>query len=312
MLIQFGKSLLQAIAIWGKSKAIALFQSKVSSRPTPIDPQTLTERWVVSPEVAHHSIEQGATLLDARPCLLQHLGMLEGSISVSWQQFSQSQNPDRGKLLEDQAELTQKLREVGIKCDRPVMVIADPLQGWGEDGRIVWMLRTLGHPQAMLVDGGYPALVKTGIPVTLQVQTKAAEPGDFTIKHHSQWEINRNQLKNALSENHLVIIDTREPREYQGKTPYGESRGGHIPGAVHLYYKELLDRKGYLLPPEEIFSKLQARGISPNASIVSYCTGGIRSGWLTAVLANLGFSAKNYPGSMWEWSAAPETDYPLE
>lgn len=273
---------------------------------------SLENLWVASPAIALSLIHQGATLLDARSCIWQHLGMLKGSVSVSWQQFSQSQNPNRGKLLTNEAQLTQKLRSVGVKCDRPVVVIGDPQTGWGEEGRIVWMLRTLGHRQALFVDGGYRALTKAGFPVTWRVRTQATQPGDFTIRRNSQWEINREQLHEAWKAGEVVAIDTRELREYQGKIPYGESRGGHIPGAIHLYYKELLDENGYLLSASEILHQLQIRGISPNASLVSYCTGGIRSGWLTAVLANLGICAKNYPGSMWEWSAGAETIYPLE
>lgn len=275
-----------------------------------IDPQQLAVQWVVSPAEAKSLIQQGATVLDARSSGLQRQGIIAGSIAVNWQQFSQPSRAERGMLL-SHAQLTQALRAVGISNHRPVVVLADPLQGWGEDGRIVWMLRSLGHSQAVLVDGGYAAAVATGIPIESVIAKNAATPGDFTVQRRIDWEITRDELKQNLQTAQATIIDVREPREFDGSTPYGEPRAGHIPGAVHFYYRELLDENGKILPRSAILAKLQTKGISPNTQIIAYCTAGVRAGWLTAVLANAGFQVRNYAGSMLDWASAPAAEYPL-
>ncbi|MEN9260402.1 MAG: rhodanese-like domain-containing protein [Thermostichus sp. HHBFW_bins_43] len=291
---------------------VALFPASSSVRflSAQAQPMTQLQEWVVGPETARQLIEQGATLLDTRSAKLQAAGILTGSIPVTWGEFSQSEAPNNGKLLADDALLTEKLQAIGVFQERPVVVVADPLQGWGEDGRIVWMLRSLGHQQAVMVDGGYPALVELGVPTTTQL----IEPqrGDFVVQRTDRWEIDRETLQASLGSDSVVIIDSREAKEYEGATPYGEVRGGHIPGAVHLHYKELMDAKGSLLPPEEIRSRLQKAGVDLNAEIVSYCTAGIRSAWLTTVLTHLGLRAKNYSGSIYEWAASDPQDYPLE
>jgi thiosulfate/3-mercaptopyruvate sulfurtransferase len=111
----------------------------------------------------------------------------------------------------------------------------------------------------------------------------------------------------------LIVIDTRSPGEFAGATPYGEQRGGHIPGAVHFYFKDLMDAKGYLLPRDQIISQLNRLGINYDTPIATYCTGGVRSAFFVSVLADLGFTnIKNYAGSMWEWSAATASSYPLQ
>ncbi|NJN86147.1 MAG: sulfurtransferase [Leptolyngbyaceae cyanobacterium SL_7_1] len=290
--------------------------SSAEIRPigNPIDPHTLQQQWIVSPDQAVGLLQQGATLLDARGSNAWNRGVLENSIGVTWQQFSQQEHPHKGKLLEDEAVLTQKLREIGVFNDRPVVVVADPANGWGEDGRIVWMLRTLGHRQAVLVDGGYQALVEQAVPVVAQGETIASTPGDFIIRRTNQWEVDQAELRRLMNANNIVIVDVREPREYQGQTPYGESRGGHIPGAIHLYYRDLLDEQGNLRSRQELLALLQQHNITPDQElqVISYCTGGIRSGWFTAVLTDLGFRAQNYAGSIWEWSAAPVEEYPLQ
>ncbi|MEG4583333.1 rhodanese-like domain-containing protein [Microcoleus sp. MON1_C5] len=270
----------------------------------------LADNWIVSPDLAKQLLSGGATLLDARAPILKWFCHLPPAIPVTWQEFSRSDFPHKGKILENNTVLTQKLQAIGICQDKPVIVVADSVKGWGEDGRIVWMLRTLGHEKAVFVDGGYRALIKAGIN---RVKSANNPPitGDFVIFRRSNWEIQRDELKAILGNENLVVIDARERREYAGKTPYGEQRGGHIRGAVHLYYKQLMDKQGQLLSRGEIVAILLQKGVSQSTQIVSYCSGGIRSAWLTCVLTNVGFNARNYAGSMWEWSASPADSYPL-
>ncbi len=270
----------------------------------------LANNWIVNADLAKQLLSGGATLLDARAPILKWFCRLPPAIPVTWQEFSRSEFPHKGKILENNKVLTQKLQAIGICQDKPVIVVADSVKGWGEDGRIVWMLRTLGHEKAVFIDGGYRALIKTGINRVKAANTPP-KTGDFVVCRRSNLEIQRDELTAILGDENLVIIDAREPREYAGKTPYGEKRGGHIPGAVHLYYKQLMDKQGELLSRGEIVAILQQRGVSQSTQIVSYCSGGIRSAWLTCVLTDVGFNAKNYAGSMWEWSASPADSYPL-
>ncbi|MGD1866223.1 MAG: sulfurtransferase [Phormidesmis sp.] len=269
-------------------------------------PQSLINQWVVSADEAKSLIAQGATVLDTRGGL--HFGSIEGAVPINWKDFSATEPTARGNLLTNDAELSERLHAHNISTDRPVVVFGNPPRGWGEEGRIVWMLRSLGHTQAVIVDGGFQALTESETPLPTVI---SASDSRFEIRRNNQWNIEKETLKSQLNANNLVIIDTREPREFAGSTPYGEQRGGHIPGAIHLYFKNLLDSDGKLLPQQTILSKLEDLSITPDKQIVVYCTGGIRSGWLVAVLTSLGFQAQNYAGSMWEWSAAPESEYPL-
>ncbi|MFB8797123.1 MAG: rhodanese-like domain-containing protein [Microcoleus sp.] len=265
--------------------------------------------WIVNADLAKQFLEQVAILLDARAPIFKWFCPWEKAVSVTWQDFSISHFSHKGKLIENDTVLTAKLRAIDICQDPPVIVVADAVKGWGEDGRIVWMLRTLGQEKSVFVDGGYGALIKAGYP-----QVKAAnnppQTGDFFIYSRRNWEVQRDELKGILGDDNLVIIDARTPREYAVKTPYGEKRGGHIPGAVHIYYKQLMDKQGQLLCRDEIVAILQHKGVSLSSQILSSCTGGIRSAWLISVLTNFGFYAKNYAGSMWEWSASPADSYP--
>jgi len=273
----------------------------------------LYNHWVINAAQAKQLISQGVTVLDVRNFATWLLGHVSGAVHVTWQQFSQQEAPYKGKLIENSKILEHKLRDVGICNAKPVIVVGNPSRNFGEEGRIVWMLRTLGHSQTVFVDGGYAALIQAGIPIVRSISQPQAR-GDFVVQRTGLWEAQLDEVNLAAkaSTQNFALIDTRELREYAGATPYGEQRGGHIPGAVHYYFKDLMDTKGYLLPHEQIIARLNQLGIQQDTAIVAYCTGGIRSAFFVAVLINLGFiNAKSYAGSIWEWSAAPALLYPL-
>ena len=295
-----------------------IIQSNMSQNPLPLD---FGQRWVVTAAEAKALVERGATLLDARN-LQPWTPRIKGAQAVRWQSFSPNDAVTRGRLLNQDQVLTQKLQALGISSDRPVVVFADPPQGWGEDGRMVWMLRSLGHSQAVMVDGGYKALKQVNASGASET---SKSPGNFVVNRKFDWDIQRNQLKTIFAAGDdasdtlnpdtvnpdTVMIDTREPREFRGETPYGEQRGGHLPGAINLYFKDFITEQGKILPQEQISHKLQQHGITPQTPLIVYCTGGIRSGWLASVLVTAGYSVKNYAGSMWEWSAGSSKDFPL-
>jgi len=100
-----------------------------------------------------------------------------------------------------------------------------------------------------------------------------------------------------------AVLDVRTREEWNGATPYFESRGAHIPGAVHLEWKELLDTTGRL-DPEAARAKLRTAGLDPSKPVITYCTAGVRAAEAWVILRALGYSdVRNYDGSWYEWSA---------
>lgn len=264
--------------------------------------------WIVTPKAGRELVQQGALVVDARGAdLKKRQGPLAGAAAVEWQDLSEPSLPTKGRLLSDAKELERRLQALGLTAERPVVVVADPVNGWGEDGRIAWALRTFGHRKVVIVDGGLPALQQGG-PLAI---APPVVPGTFRATFDARWHVTKEDIKDHLGKGDLALLDVREPREYAGKTPYGEARGGHIPGAKGLWYKDLLAKDGKLLPRVEIEKVLASKGITKASNVVAYCTGGIRSGWFTTVLTDLGYSARNYPGSGWEWAGSPAAEYPL-
>jgi thiosulfate/3-mercaptopyruvate sulfurtransferase len=252
---------------------------------------------------------QGAVLIDARGDRAYRHGHLPGSAPLDWTTLRDNQQT--GRLTDNTAQLQQALRAVGVSGSAPVIVYDDGLSGWGEAGRIWWTLAYLGHTDTHILDGGLSAWGAAGRPLT--TDTAAAPAGDLVVRPDPERRAELDRVARTVEECQggggcgVVFWDTREAREYGGATPYGEARGGHLPGAVGLHYKALLDGQGRLRPEAELRAILGQSGITADQVIVPYCTGGVRSAFAAAVLEELGYPhVANYDGSMWEWSAEPE------
>ncbi|RME23481.1 MAG: sulfurtransferase, partial [Deltaproteobacteria bacterium] len=260
----------------------------------------------VSPAEARQLIDAGATVIDARGDAEYRTGHIPGSVPLSWLELRDGW-ARVGRLTDDMGRLQEALQAAGVDDDRPVLVYDAGIDGWGEAGRIWWTLEYLGHDPNRILDGGLPAWIDAGGELT--TKPPPARRGDF-IPHPDETlrarlsEVERDLAQCGTGTCDVVFWDTREPREYAGATPYGEPRGGHLPGAVGLYFKDLLDARGRLRPEPELRATLQGAGITPDKRIVPYCTGGVRSGFAVAVLTELGYPrVANYDGSMWEWTA---------
>ncbi|MEM9156045.1 MAG: rhodanese-like domain-containing protein [Cyanobacteria bacterium P01_F01_bin.33] len=276
---------------------------------------TTDEPWVVTATEARTQIERGATVLDTRRGWVWWWLHAINSVPVQWQMFAQSEPWLRGLLSERHQELTETLRALGVCRDRPVIVVGNPASAWGEEGRVVWTLRSLGHDRAAWVDGGWPALRDQ---VALRrFGGTPGRAGEFTVRPNRQWTIDHQELKAIASvparDSKWVILDARSPREYEGATPYGERRGGRIPGALSFPIPRLRQSNGYLQAPEAVLAELSQLGVDRDTPVAVYCTGGVRSAFVVSVLVHWGFRmVKNYAGSTWEWSALPAAEYPLE
>jgi thiosulfate/3-mercaptopyruvate sulfurtransferase len=101
----------------------------------------------------------------------------------------------------------------------------------------------------------------------------------------------------ATDDPETVIVDTREDWEFEE---------GHIPGAVRLDWRELVDDETRgLRPRPEIESLLDERGIDPEKRILLYCNTARRISHTYTVLRHLGYpDLAFYEGSLTEWEAA--------
>lgn len=285
---------------------VVVGQPVAAQAGAPRDTFSVSDAWL-----AAHLADTSVIVLDARGEGGYRKGHVPGAVPIDWQECADMsgspKKPGYGEIL-DPAALSRVLERKGVHPARTVVVCGDPVGGWGEDGYIVWALRMAGISRARLLDGGITYWKAGGLAVTRKADSP--RPADFTIEaYDSTWLATTAYVKANLEK--VQIIDTRSEKEFGGKTPYGEARGGHLPGAVHVHYREVYRRDGRLLPPDQLASLFASRGLSKDTTVVAYCTGGVRSGLMVLALRMAGFArSRNYDGSAWGWAA--DASLPLE
>jgi thiosulfate/3-mercaptopyruvate sulfurtransferase len=208
-----------------------------------------------------------------------------------------------GRLTDDAERVAEDLAVLGVDSDRPVVVYGAMAQGWGEEGRLWWTLAYLGHTRAFILDGGIAAWRAAGLPTAAR-RSQSAQRGSFMPRLRQELRAAPEQVLAMSREGTAVILDSRRREEYDGATPYLSARGGHIPGALHFFWKNVIADNGRLRSATDIRALLPARAAVPTRPVVVYCTAGVRSGFLVAALTHAGLSAANYDGSWWEWAGA--------
>ncbi|MBA2662373.1 MAG: sulfurtransferase [Bradymonadaceae bacterium] len=256
---------------------------------------------------------EGAALIDAREAKAFKRAHIPGAYNTPWQLYVDGDKS--GTISSDDKRLSAMLQKAGVRADKPVLIYGDwsAKSAWGEEGRVLWSLQYLGKREVYVLQGGYKAWKQAQKADATEEVVKATVKvvaGDFVVARREELRATTAEIAAALEKDpsKIVLLDTREAIEYRGIPKYGEDRAGHIPGARHLWWYEVFESNGKLRSPEALRALFASRGITHDTQIVAYCTGGIRSGFIFAVLSSLGYTnIKNYDASMWEWTAQADT-----
>jgi thiosulfate/3-mercaptopyruvate sulfurtransferase len=263
----------------------------------------MTTTWTTTPSELMARPPGTVTVLDARGVLDYWRGHVPGAAPIRWWAYRDGWLRT-GRLPGDLDRLARQLGALGVDDRRPVVVSGRARDGWGEEGRIAWMLHYLGHPDVRVLDGGFRAWVSAGGAVSRAGARRL--PGAFSARPRAGVRATADDVARAARGGEGVVLDVRSEREWSGATPYFEARGGRVPGAVHLEWTELLDAEGRVDRSGRALARLAALGVTPDRPVVVYCTGGVRSSEAFVALKALGFAdVRNYDGSWWEWSADP-------
>jgi thiosulfate/3-mercaptopyruvate sulfurtransferase len=196
---------------------------------------------------------------------------------------------------------------LGIGNDHTVVVYDTPSQRMG---MVAWALLYYGHQVVRILDGGMTKWLAEERPLTTTVP--AVSPNTYVARPVEALYCSLDQAKAAVDRDDFVFWDTRSREEYEGSASAGYgtiSRLGHLPGAAHLEWTNLLDPETRTLKPaNELREMLAACGITPDKQVAGYCQGGARGALGAFVLQVLGYRrAQTYAGSYQQWSSQPDT-----
>lgn len=205
--------------------------------------------------------QPGLRLLDTRSRADYAKGHLPGAVRVDVKRWQQLGAKVGG--FHDARAWGMEVGQLGIGFDSRVVVYGGSLP---DAARVWWTLRYLGLPKVAILDGGWELWSKEKRPAD------TASPSIERVAFEPRFQADRLEesdgLKKSLKSGNVTIVDTRSTDEFTGKDVRGK-RGGHIPSAKHLDWKELVADNGRLKSPEQLRALFRQRGIEPDRTAVT-------------------------------------------
>jgi thiosulfate/3-mercaptopyruvate sulfurtransferase len=187
------------------------------------------------------------------------------------------------------------------------MVVAYDGAGLFSAARLWWMLHVMGHDKAAVLDGGLPKWKKEG----RVLEQGAANPksAQFTARAVAGEVKTYADVKQALGQ--VQILDARSNSRFtaEEKEPRPGLRSGHMPGAVNVHYRSVLNADGTMKSDEELKKLFAEKGVDLRAPIITSCGSGVTAAILSLALARLGAAKTSlYDGSWAEWGGKPDAE----
>jgi thiosulfate/3-mercaptopyruvate sulfurtransferase len=203
----------------------------------------------------------GLRILDARSQTDHAKGHIPGAVRVDVKRWQQLGSKEGG--FHDAKSWAKEVGQLGISPDSQVVVYGSSLP---DTARIWWSLKYLGLRNVSILDGGWELWVKENRPWV------TASPGIEAVNFKPTFQADRLQemdsLKKSLGSGKVTVVDARSRDEFTGQDVRGK-RGGHIPGARHLEWKELVAADGRFKSPQQLRALFSQRGIQPDRTSVT-------------------------------------------
>lgn len=233
-------------------------------------------------------------------------GHIPGAVHLNTAELVTGTKPAPG-MLPTAEQLSALFARIGLTPEKHIVCYDDEGGPWA--GRLIWTLDIIGHKKYSFLNGGKTAWLADGLPLQAGENIPLAAPlRPLTLD--ARFSADADDVLAHLDDKNFLVWDARSLDEYSGAKAFS-ARGGHIPGAVHCEWTELLDANRALRLRSDLASYLQQKGITPDKNVVTHCQTHRRSGLTYLAARSLGYpNIRAYPGSWSEWG---NTDvYPVK
>lgn len=227
---------------------------------------------------------------------------IPGSVFVDWTVDITDPDSSIKAQLAPKARFAERMSARGIGSETDVVVVDHT--GGHFATRLWWALKYYGHDRVAVLDGGFNRWKSLGLPLTNEMAKMSR--GEFVPVERPGLRVEGDDLLASIGEKRRLIVDARDPAQYTGSVRRG-TRGGHIPSAVNVWAKALVNDNGTWKNDEALRSILEAGGVRADVPVVAYCNGGVTATGVLFALDRIGHTAwANYDGSWNEWGERAE------
>ncbi len=188
-------------------------------------------------------------------------------------------------------------------------VVAYDERGGIYAARLWWILNHYGHANVALLDGGWTKWTADKRATDTLTPTPAA--ARFTVGKGTVGVATADDVKAAINNPRVKLIDGRSQGEIDGKDLRGIKRGGYIESSIPVYWEDTLNATDRTFKsPAEIAALWRGKGVGPADEVTVYCQVGMRASHDLFTLALLGHDLsklRNYYGAWEEWGNREDT-----
>ena len=214
---------------------------------------------------------------------------IKNAVNVPYKNLQQTTPVDG--VLKSSAEIAKILGAAGVDGKKPIVVYDEGSSKYA--GRLYWILKYMGVTNVKMLDGNIKAWKAGRKPITKN--PTMSKKTTFTPAVNASILATMADVKKAG----VVIIDSRSAAEFNGTD--GKSKG-HIPGAINIEYKQLLNDNATLKSAADLAKVFS--GVDKGKTVILYCDSGVRTGsTFLALTTILGYTkVKVYDGALNEWN----------
>lgn len=207
--------------------------------------------------------------------------------------------------LPEVAQLKSAFEKLGVS-DKSRIVIYFSKDWVTPTARVFFTLDYIGlGDRTSILDGGLPAWLAEGRPVTTEVPTPS--PGKLTPHPNPHLVVDAAWVNAHLSKPGVMVLDARASKFYTGEDAGRMSRAGHIPGAKSIPFSSLVEDADNKFKSATALRQLfSTAGVKQGDSVTTYCHVGQQASLLYFVARYLGYEAHLYDGSFEDWSNRKE------
>jgi thiosulfate/3-mercaptopyruvate sulfurtransferase len=265
---------------------------------------------IVSPAWLAENLENPSLRIIEVSCLRNPNSYFDGHVpgAIFWPWMESLWHPTARDFVTPEA-FSRLMEKSGVDHETTIVLYSDDIQF---ATYAFWVCTMRGHTKIKILNGNREAWGKQNRPFTRE--TPGISSSKYPVRPiEERHRIGRDGVLQGLNNPERVLLDLRSPEEFQGTrvsppwfaVDYGAVRKGRIPGARHLFYKELLNEDQSFRQSNVLREAFHRRGATPDKDIVCYCRLSHRGSmaWYIAKYLLEFPRVRVYDGSWTEWGS---------